>query len=257
MLSNCDPMGLHIAVRLLSVYELNLVRVTWAQTVSRHRNRSRLDRLRRLPERIREELADLEIRRLTRGVSRALFGSDAPPVPPHIDLAAREVNRSRGRTVLSETDCDLLVVSGAPILKPKVLALPKWGVVNVHYGIAPAYRGSNTVYWALRRRDVDGLGVTLHWMSSGLDAGPVLAYGFPKTQPGDTEVSILAGCARLAGELLLELLAKPQVAQLQGSPQAQVGEMFRERDRKLVHFVIDLVRRPRAPGRPRHIIRYF
>ena len=45
--------------------------------------------------------------------------------------------------------------------------------VNVHFGMLPRYRGSYSIPWAILNNDPE-IGVTLHDMTSSLDAGPII-----------------------------------------------------------------------------------
>ena len=70
---------------------------------------------------------------------------------------------------------DLIVVAAYGKILPKaVLELPKYGCVNVHASLLPAYRGSAPIHRAV----IDGCektGVTIMMMEEGLDSGDMLA----------------------------------------------------------------------------------
>lgn len=56
---------------------------------------------------------------------------------------------------------------------------PRLGVVNIHYGKLPEYRGCNPLVWAILNGEKFAW-VTLHWMNETYDQGPVLAeYPMP------------------------------------------------------------------------------
>jgi folate-dependent phosphoribosylglycinamide formyltransferase PurN len=76
---------------------------------------------------------------------------------------------------------DLLVLSGVPMLKPHVYGIPRLGTVNPHWGIAPDYRGQQSIFTALRRRDYSAIGMTVHYVDEGVYTGPVLAQGLAGT----------------------------------------------------------------------------
>lgn len=69
---------------------------------------------------------------------------------------------------------DLIVVAAYGKILPKdVLELPKYGCVNVHASLLPAYRGSAPIHRAV----IDGCektGVTIMMMEEGLDSGDML-----------------------------------------------------------------------------------
>jgi Methionyl-tRNA formyltransferase len=57
-------------------------------------------------------------------------------------------------------------------LSGTVLRSVKYGVINVHPGLLPAYRGCSAVEWAIYNDDK--VGNTAHFMSEDYDAGPVI-----------------------------------------------------------------------------------
>lgn len=76
---------------------------------------------------------------------------------------------------LKKASPDLIVVAAyGKILPPSVLELPKYGCVNVHASLLPAYRGSAPIHRAV----IDGCektGVTIMMMAEGLDSGDMLS----------------------------------------------------------------------------------
>ena len=89
---------------------------------------------------------------------------------------------------------DLLVNAGTPrLVKQELLSAPSIGVLNVHPGILPKYRGSCCCEWALYNGDPVGL--TAHFMDAGLDSGPIIftrhvADRFRHDLPGHSGCSI-------------------------------------------------------------------
>lgn len=54
-----------------------------------------------------------------------------------------------------------------------LLQVPRLGVINLHDGLLPRYRGRCAFGWALRNED--DCGFTVHYMASEFDSGPILA----------------------------------------------------------------------------------
>lgn len=70
---------------------------------------------------------------------------------------------------------DLFVVmSFRRILPPELLAIPKYGSINVHFSLLPKYRGATPVQTALLNGE-EKTGVTLFLMNEKIDEGDVLA----------------------------------------------------------------------------------
>jgi hypothetical protein len=81
---------------------------------------------------------------------------------------------------------DLGIHAGAGLLRRPLIDAFRYGVLNAHMGLLPAYRGMNVAEWAA----LEGapLGCTVHLIDSGIDTGPILAV---------QEVNI-AGCGSIA-----------------------------------------------------------
>jgi len=70
---------------------------------------------------------------------------------------------------------DLIVLACFPyILSPGWLRIPRLGVLNVHPSLLPDFRGGDPVS-AQRALGWSATGVTVHWATEDVDAGPILA----------------------------------------------------------------------------------
>ncbi len=75
-----------------------------------------------------------------------------------------------------DTDPDLALSYGGPILRPELFRIPRFGTLGIHHGRLPDYRGKKTTFWALLN-DEERAGVTIQKITEGLDAGPVVKSG--------------------------------------------------------------------------------
>lgn len=110
--------------------------------------------------------------------------------------------------IVESLNPELIVVAAyGKVLPEELLNYPKYGSINVHSSLLPAYRGAAPINWAI----LDGLeetGVTIMYMAKELDAGDVILQ--KTTAIGEDEDS-LALTARLA-ELGAEALSEAVVA---------------------------------------------
>ena len=88
------------------------------------------------------------------------------------------------------------------LLPDDLLAIPRLAV-NLHGGSVPEYRGANPVQWAMINGEKKA-GITLHEMTSELDAGNVIGTRAVPIHFTDTWLDVRAKLAQ-AGEELLEL----------------------------------------------------
>lgn len=109
----------------------------------------------------------------------------------------------------------LVVVAYGKILPSWLLALPRYGAVNLHGSLLPRYRGAAPIQWAMANGDKE-TGVCLMQIDEGLDTGPVFAC---VTTPIDDEESIGRLSERLAG-LGADLLQRSMPGIVDGSLRA-------------------------------------
>ena len=69
---------------------------------------------------------------------------------------------------------DLGVVFAAYRLRPEVFTIPRLGCLNLHLGHAPEFKGSSPAFYEMLE-GVPAVGVTVHRVSEGLDAGPIIS----------------------------------------------------------------------------------
>ncbi len=86
-----------------------------------------------------------------------------------------------------------------------LLAIPRYGFLNVHPSRLPAYRGPAPLFWQLRNGEPQ-IGVTVHWMDATLDTGDIAAQAPLQLPDGLAGPKLDELCAKAGGELLLEVL---------------------------------------------------
>jgi methionyl-tRNA formyltransferase len=81
-------------------------------------------------------------------------------------------NSPRAVAQLKQWSPDLAIFTGGNILRDEVLKVPRLGVLNSHLALLPEIRGMSSPEWSL----LCGvpLGITIHFMDSGIDTGPIL-----------------------------------------------------------------------------------
>ena len=118
---------------------------------------------------------------------------------------------------------DLILSIGSNIMKEQFLEIPTIGVLNIHMGILPEYRGWGVTEWPIienRVHDV-GLGITLHFMDSGVDTGPIV----------DTKKINIHNCNSL-DELESKYLNEMVSLMIKGVKMARDNELFSKPQKK-------------------------
>lgn len=102
---------------------------------------------------------------------------------------------------------DLLIHSDVAVccgwsqrLSPETLALPTDGWLNLHPSALPEWRGSNPIGWQMLV-EREGIGCTVHRMTSTIDKGPVLRSASIRLAKGLNAGQARTLCGTLLGQL--------------------------------------------------------
>jgi methionyl-tRNA formyltransferase len=111
-----------------------------------------------------------------------------------------------GRASLEQWTPDLLVVVAyGLILPPAVLAIPRFGCLNIPGSLLPRWRGAAPIHRALLAGDVE-TGVTIMQLDAGLDTGPTLLARHRAIGPQDTCGDLHDALSELGAIALLEAI---------------------------------------------------
>ncbi len=101
---------------------------------------------------------------------------------------------------------DMIVVAAFGQIIPKeILDMPKYGCINVHASLLPAYRGAAPIQHAI----LDGLektGVSIMLMNEGLDTGDIIRTEELVIAPDETGGSLFDRLADLGADLLIRTI---------------------------------------------------
>jgi len=131
------------------------------------------------------------------------------------------INETAGLKRYAESEPDLVLsVRYGVILRDPAISLPKHGVLNLHSGLLPDYKGVMATFWALLNKEPE-IGTTLHFIEdSSIDTGSIVTTTRLPVQPDRSYLwHVLSlyesGCARMleAVEVLDRGLALERHAQ--------------------------------------------
>jgi folate-dependent phosphoribosylglycinamide formyltransferase PurN len=89
-------------------------------------------------------------------------------------LVVSSVNSKEVEDALATLNPTLVVVWGTGILEPHIMRKAKT-MINLHFGLAPYYRGAVANQFAVLNEDLDHVGATIHMLEEKVDAGDILA----------------------------------------------------------------------------------
>ena len=121
--------------------------------------------------------------------------------------------------IVEQLDPELIVVAAyGKILPEDLLNYPKYGSINVHSSLLPAYRGAAPINWAI----LDGLeetGVTIMYMAKELDAGDIILQKSTAIGEDEDALALTARLAELGADALSETVKAFEEGTAQRIPQ--------------------------------------
>ena len=148
-------------------------------------------------------------------------------------------------SILRELQPDILaVVAYGRILPDEILALPKYGAVNVHASLLPRYRGAAPIQWAVLNGDRIS-GVSTMYLAREMDSGDIIYT--EKTEIGEKETSgdLFERLKNMGAELLVKTLRDIQAGTAPRTPQDTAAVSYAPMLDKSMS-PIDFDRAPRA-----------
>lgn len=89
-------------------------------------------------------------------------------------ITCGNLNDTKVVNYLDSLSSKVVLFTGGGIIRENVLNEAGDGIINCHMGILPEYKGMDLPEWALLEGNKDKIGLTLHFMDSGIDTGEIL-----------------------------------------------------------------------------------
>lgn len=112
----------------------------------------------------------------------------------------------------------ILVVAYGRIIPDWMLALPRFGNINLHGSLLPKYRGAAPIQWAVAMGETV-TGVTTMRLDAGLDTGPMLLARVVPIGFEETAADVYATLAPVGAELMVETLRGLEAGEIEPATQ--------------------------------------
>jgi len=143
-----------------------------------------------------------------------------------LQLAVLQPERARNAGFVAELGALgpelIVVVAYGQILPPEILALPRFGCLNVHTSLLPKYRGAAPIQWAILNGESE-TGVTVMRMDAGLDTGDILTQRATPIGHEDDSQTLHDRLAGLGAELLAQTIREHVAGTITPRPQPIEG----------------------------------
>ena len=144
-----------------------------------------------------------------KGRGRSLAGSPVKETALEYNLKLfqpENVNDLEFIDMMIAMNPDLFIVAAfGQILNQDLLAIPKFGAVNIHASLLPKYRGAAPIQWAILNNE-PATGITLMKMAKGLDKGPILHMEKVPIKEYETAGQLFDRLAEISGDVVIKFL---------------------------------------------------
>ena len=142
------------------------------------------------------------------GLTRAQNAKIPTEVVDHTAFDGRQAFEAELSKVINRYTPDLIVLAGFMRILNSEFVQPYEGkMLNIHPSLLPKYKGLHTHRRALENGDTEH-GVSVHFVTSELDGGPVIAQRMVKVEKSDTEQSLQAKVQQQEHQLYPEVVAR-------------------------------------------------
>ena len=136
-----------------------------------------------------------------------------------LTLQPEDVNASESLDLIRSLHPDLLVTAAyGQILSPALLEIPRFGGINLHGSILPAYRGAAPVARAIQNGETE-TGITVIRMTPRIDAGGTAATATIAIGPDETAGELEERLAHLGAPLIARVVDALAMGPITVAPQ--------------------------------------
>ena len=168
--------------------------------------------------------------------ARFFFGNKAPKLDrPDLIVRVQNINDADLVTLADTCKPDVIAVFGTSLIKSELLNRGRLGLLNLHGGLSPHYRGADCTFWALYNGEPDQVGCTLHFINPGIDTGDLIAHVRPAVKEGDTEFELFWRAVKDGAEVYAEIIDRLERGERLGVRQDHKGRLYQVKDRLLRH----------------------
>lgn len=168
--------------------------------------------------------------------AKFFFGNETPMLErSDLLVTVPHINHPEVITLAQRLQPDVIAVFGTSLIRGPLLKMGRLGIINLHGGLSPHYRGADCTFWALYNGEPDQVGCTLHFINEGIDTGDLIAHVCPEVKEGDDELTLFWRSVRDSADVYAELLDRLEKGERLGCKQQEKGSLYQVKDRQWRH----------------------
>ncbi|MBV1922384.1 MAG: formyl transferase [Pseudomonadales bacterium] len=154
---------------------------------------------------------------------------------PNLVKEVPHINHPDVVKLADELQPDVIAVFGTSLIKGELLTKGRLGIINLHGGLSPHYRGADCTFWALYNEEPEQIGCTLHYINAGIDTGDLICHISPEVKPEDDELTLFWRGIKTSADCYAELITRMSNSEKFGQNQSVKGKLYQVKDREHSH----------------------
>jgi methionyl-tRNA formyltransferase len=168
--------------------------------------------------------------------ARFFFGAELPRLDrPDLVATVPHINHPDLLMLATRLQPDLIAVFGTSLIRGDLLHQGRLGILNLHGGLSPEYRGADCTFWALYNREPDKIGCALHYIDAGIDTGKLVAHVSPAINGGGDELTLFWQAVKDSAAVYAEAVERLSQGDRLGQAQPHRGRLYQMKQRGLRH----------------------
>jgi len=164
------------------------------------------------------------------------FGDQLPRLErDDLRVEVPHINHSDVVAIADKLQPDVIAVFGTSLIRGPLLERSRLGIINLHGGLSPHYRGADCTFWALYNEEYEQIGCTLHFIDPGIDTGALIAHICPEVREGDEELTLFWRAVRDSADIYADLLQCLARGERFGEKQTEKGRLYQVKHRGWTH----------------------
>ena len=170
------------------------------------------------------------------GEAKFFFGARSPQLErADLVVEAPHINDPKVVELARRLRPDIIAVFGTSLIRGALLGEGRFGIVNLHGGLSPEYRGADCTFWALYNGEPEKVGCTIHFIDQGIDTGKLIAHVSPQVKAGDDELTLFWRAVKESAEVYAQLCERLARGEVVGQVQPGKGRLYQVKDRTFAH----------------------
>lgn len=102
----------------------------------------------------------------------------------------------------------MIAIHSTSLIGEDIISAFSKRLINLHAGLSPYYRGSGTNVWPFYNRELEYVGMTVHYIDAGIDTGDIILQGKPEFSEDDNTHTIGCKNVKLGTRLMAKVIKK-------------------------------------------------